>query len=377
MTVIATTATRSSKGQLADSAKAPKARNEVRAAPAAFPEPPVKLLRDPIPKPPKKKRSTGKVRLVLDHGESTEVTGIVYGLEHRVVAPTYRMSVFLDSYNRRIKVLDYKAEDYGAMVLKLRFLAEANKFDKIWITANERDWGEFLKHGYVLEGILRYHNRGRDSYFVSKFRSQRRMHSKGLMKEILLVEEVLARQTRGGPKPLPPGYTLDFARERDVDGMLKLYRQVFKTYPSPLTYRDYLLSILQRDAIFRVIRREGVPVAAASAELDPKRHAAELTDCATHSDERGKGLIGIILNALENDLRHRRYRCAFTLARAQSYGMNAAFHSLGYEFNGRLVNNCDIYGAYEDMNIWVKDLRPHKRAKGKARPKCAAAKPKQ
>ena len=88
MKVIATTATVGSKGQLAESAKAPKARNEVRAATAAFTEPPVKLQRDPIPKPPKKKRSTGRVRLVLDHGESTEVTGIVYGLEHRVLAPT-------------------------------------------------------------------------------------------------------------------------------------------------------------------------------------------------------------------------------------------------------------------------------------------------
>ncbi|MGI5862285.1 MAG: putative beta-lysine N-acetyltransferase [Myxococcales bacterium] len=376
MTVIAKAATGRTQGAVSQPAKAPTARNEVRAAPAAFPEPPVKLQRDPIPKPPKRKRSTGRVRLVLDHGESTEVTGIVYGLEHQVVAPTYRMRVFLDSYNRRIKVLDYKAEDYGAMGLKLRFLAEANKFDKIWITASEKDWGEFLKQGYVLEGILRYHNRGRDSYFVSKFRSQRRMHSKVLVKEILLLEEIMARKMREALRPLPPGYTLDFARERDVDGMLKLYRQVFKTYPSPLTYREYLLSILQRDAIFRIIRRDGVPVAAASAELDPKRQAAELTDCATHSDERGKGLICVILSALENDLRHRGYRCAFTLARAQSYGMNAAFHSLGYEFNGRLVNNCDIYGAYEDMNVWVKDLRPRKRAKGKAGSKPSATKSK-
>ncbi len=42
--------------------------------------------------------------------------------------------------------------------------------------------------------------------------------------------------------------------------------------------------------------------------------------------------------------------------------MNNVFHRLGYEFNGRLVNNCDIFGAYEDMNIWVKDLRSTRRA---------------
>ena len=44
------------------------------------------------------------------------------------------------------------------------------------------------------------------------------------------------------------------------------------------------------------------------------------------------------------------------MARARSYGMNAVFHGMGYEFMGRLVNNCDIFGAYEDMNIWVRRL---------------------
>ena len=31
-------------------------------------------------------------------------------------------------------------------------------------------------------------------------------------------------------------------------------------------------------------------------------------------------------------------------------------YGLGYEYSGRLVNNCDIYGQFEDMNIWVKLL---------------------
>lgn len=70
--------------------------------------------------------------------------------------------------------------------------------------------------------------------------------------------------------------------------------------------------------------------------------------------------MSILLAALETDLRRLNYVCAYTLARAPSYGMNAAFHSLGYEFNGRMINNCDIYGDFEDMNLWVKDLRPAK-----------------
>lgn len=327
---------------------------------------------DDIPRPLRRVRPTGRVQLVLDEGETTEALGIVYGLEHTIRRPGYRVKMFLDSYNRRIKVLDYRADDYPAMMLKLRFLAKANRFDKIWIKATERDWIEFLKFGYVLEGVLQYYNRGRPAYLVSKFRSQKRLQSKHLMKETLLIEEILNRP-RGEPRPLARGYTLDYAREKDVDGMLALYQQVFKTYPSPLKYREYLRAVLHRDAIFRVIRRGDRVLSVASAELDRGHQAAELTDCATHPDERGKGLMGAILHALEGDLRRRGYRCAYTMARARSYGMNAAFHALGYEFNGRMVNNCDIYGSFEDMNLWVKNLRARpaerkKAVRGKGRP---------
>lgn len=310
------------------------------------------------PKPIRRERQLGKVRLILDEGESTEVLGIVYGLAHEIRRPGFRMHVFLDHYNRRLKVLDYRASSYSAMVEKLEFLAEANRFDKIWLQARRQDWDKFLRHGYVLEGLLKYVDRGKTAYMVSKFRSQRRLRSPNLLRETELIESITKREPRQQSYSLRSGYILDFAREADVDGMLALYRRVFETYPSPLTYREYLLSVLHRDAIFRVVRNpEGEVVAAASAELDPKRLSAELTDCATHPNERGNGLMGTLLHALEQDLKRQAYRCAYTLARAPSPGMNAAFHSLGYEYSGRLINNCDIYGDFEDMNLWAKDLR--------------------
>lgn len=323
------------------------------------------LRQDDLPRPIRsQKRSMGRVRLVLDEGQTTDVLGICYGLEHQITEPGYTARLFLDYYNKRIKVLSYKARDYRAMVMKLRFLAEANRFDKLWVTASKDDWEQFLRYGYVLEGLLKYANRGRTAYMMSKFRSQKRLHSPDLMQETLLIEEIMDRSRREAPRNLPPGYVLDFAREEDVDGMLALYRRVFKTYPSPLTYREYLVAILHRDALFRVIRDPaGRVVSVSSAELNTTHRSAELTDCATHPDERGKGLMSVILHALESDLRKAGYFCAYTLARARSYGMNAAFHALGYEFNGRMINNCDIYGAFEDMNLWVKNLKAAKPGK--------------
>ena len=52
--------------------------------------------------------------------------GVVLGLEHVIQGPGYRATLFLDHYNRRIKILDYTAEDLEALILKVRFLSVAN-----------------------------------------------------------------------------------------------------------------------------------------------------------------------------------------------------------------------------------------------------------
>ncbi|MEO7164723.1 MAG: GNAT family N-acetyltransferase, partial [Bdellovibrionia bacterium] len=96
--------------------------------------------------------------------------------------------------------------------------------------------------------------------------------------------------------------------------------------------------------------------AVASAELHPEQRNAELTDCATHPDSRGLGLMSQILSLLEEELIQRNYISSYSMARARSFGMNNVFFRLKYEFTGRMVNNCDIFGCYEDMNVWVKRL---------------------
>ena len=47
---------------------------------------------------------------------------------------------------------------------------------------------------------------------------------------------------------------------------------------------------------------------------------------------------------------------AYTIARAISPGMNITFARLGYHYGGRLVNNTQISGGLESMNIWYKSL---------------------
>ena len=68
-----------------------------------------------------------------------------------------------------------------------------------------------------------------------------------------------------------------------------------------------------------------------------------------------------LLIKLEEELQERSIFCSYTIARSL-FGMNAAFHQLGYTYTGRLANNCYIFDKLEDMNIWVKDLSSYSKA---------------
>lgn len=319
-------------------------------------EPKKQLVEDVKPVPVKERAPLGVVELTLSPGQTVRAHGVVYGIEHRIAGDDYEVLVLLDQYNQRIKALDYDAKNYEGMLLALRWIAEANGFDKLTFMARRRDFQEFLKFGYVLEAVIRHYHAGEDAFVVSKFRSQERLTSLSLMEEILLVERILAEPSDHPPQPMPEGHAIRFAGHDDIPALIELYQSIFETYPSPLMHSSYLETILQRESIFAVATFGGEIVAAASAELHRSARSAEMTDCATRPSARGLGLMSHLLSFLESELHRREYSCAFTMARARSFGMNRCFYRLGYTFMGRLVNNCDIFGTYEDMNIWVKPI---------------------
>jgi len=59
---------------------------------------------------------------------------------------------------------------------------------------------------------------------------------------------------------------------------------------------------------------------------------------------------------MENEVRAKGIKTAYTIARAASAGMNVTFAKGGYHFGGRLINNTNISGRIESMNVWFKSL---------------------
>ena len=56
------------------------------------------------------------------------------------------------------------------------------------------------------------------------------------------------------------------------------------------------------------------------------------------------------------EMKDKDIKMAYTIARAVSYGMNITFCKRGYTFAGTLINNTNISGGIENMNVWYKAL---------------------
>jgi putative beta-lysine N-acetyltransferase len=144
--------------------------------------------------------------------------------------------------------------------------------------------------------------------------------------------------------------------------MAPLYGQVFATYPFPIAEPDFLAETMASHVTYFGVWSDGEPVALSSAETDRDARNVEMTDFATLPEQRGNGYARMLLARMQTTMRNEGIRTAYTIARAISPGMNITFARQGYRFGGCLVNNTNICGKIESMNIWYRPLMEAPRA---------------
>jgi len=142
----------------------------------------------------------------------------------------------------------------------------------------------------------------------------------------------------------------------DARAMASLYGRTFSTYPFPINDPEYIVEAMAANVTYSGIWHQGEPLALSAAERDRENSAVEMTDFVVAPTARGRGLAWSLLEHMENTMRAEGIRTAFTIARAESYGMNITFARQGYAYGGRLVNNTSICGRIESMNVWHKTL---------------------
>lgn len=264
----------------------------------------------------------------------------------------------IDQQNRRVKLHRYEQTQISEWNKRLQELAIESDATKLIVYGKKEDIPAWQAEGYTLEGTIDGFFHGQTAHMLTRYLTKERATSVApeLAEEILALS--LAKAGKAEGKVLPDGYFLREATEADAEELASLYALVFATYPTPMDDPHYIRKTMQEGTVYFVVEYDGAIACAASAEVTERMGSAEMTDCATHPNHGGKGLLQPLFIALEHRMEEAGIYYLYTLTRAQSAGMNVTAAKMGYEYRGRLINNCTIFSGYEDMNIWVKPLRP-------------------
>lgn len=272
-------------------------------------------------------------------------------------AASYKCRITRDDYSKRVRVDDY----YGDVQEVVKFAvmkAEQWKCEKLIMKVRNEDLSIFIEKDFILEAMVDKYFSGNTMYFMCKYFSAERRKSGTWVEENKILASVVenAALKNNVEKPLPSQLQLKVCDASDSSSLALLYDVVFKVYPVPMNDKDYVKKSIESGNVFLAFYDGEKAISAVCGEVNRHYHNAEITDCATLPEYRQYGLMQKLLRELENELYRNHIFCLYSIARARSYGMNAAFSRLQYKYRGRLVNNCIIFEGMEDMNVWVKLL---------------------
>ncbi len=259
--------------------------------------------------------------------------------------------------NDRIYLMKTCKEDIQKIIPKLDELARIHGYTKIFVKVPSYAKESFIKHSYQTEArVPKFYNGLQDAIFMAKYLSENRKtkKEKKTIKDVL--ETALSKDTMKNMFSLDKRYHYRKATPEDSDEMSKVYEQVFDTYPFPIHDPSFIRQTMKENVDYFGIWHKDKIVALASCEMDLKGYNVEMTDFATLPNYRGNKFALYLLNKMEQAMKRKGIKTAYTIARAVSYGMNSTFSKLGYTFSGTLIKNTNISGSLETMNVWYKPI---------------------
>jgi beta-lysine N6-acetyltransferase len=262
-------------------------------------------------------------------------------------------------FNNRIYLLKLDREDDGEIISTLEQLAFHKGYSKIFCKIHPGVLPSFLINGYAIEAFIpRFFEGKTDCLIVSKFFDEER--GRPPVEELKLFSEWLKKGENSDPKSIINNslqYKLCNLGINDVISITELFKKVFETYPFPVHDPDYILKTMREaKAKYFGIRDGDKLIAVSTAEVDIKSENAEMTDFAVLPEYRGAGIAYRLLHVMEEDIKADDIKTVYTIARLREPGMNITFIRAGYKYSGTLVNNTNIGGEIDSMNIFYKHL---------------------
>ncbi|WP_320172287.1 putative beta-lysine N-acetyltransferase [Maridesulfovibrio sp.] len=275
-------------------------------------------------------------------------------MSHDSVFLLGRSCVQCGPFNDRIYLMSLFPEDGPGIVDELFDMAASRDLSKIFAKVPRSLASPFVADGFEMEAEVPGMYPGEDGVFMSFYRRQWRKELENGEELDKVLAFANAKKGKGNVSTLPSFLSLRSLGPADAAALAGLYGRIFDTYPFPVDDPEFLRMEMAGNVRFKGVFRDGTLVGAASAEIGPDGHSAEMTDFAVEPSCRNTGIAGELLRALEKDCAEFGINCFYTIARACSYGINSLFSKGGYEFSGQLINNTNIGGSLESMNVWYR-----------------------
>ena len=261
------------------------------------------------------------------------------------------------TFNDRIYLMKLSCRDYPDIVNRLNDLAQYHGYSKIFVKVPESAGSLFRKNDYKVEArIPSFYNGKETGLFFGKFLQKNRQNSSDRETMRFVLKTAEEKSTLADPPTLPEPMRWRICRPDDAEEMAEAYRRIFETYPFPIRDPDYLRETMADNVVYFAVECEGKIVSLASSDMYKEDGHAEMTDFATLPEYRRNGLATFLLSVMEEEMRKQGLKLSYTIARAISYGMNITFSRMGYQYSGTLLNNTNISGRLESMNVWHKFL---------------------
>ncbi len=254
----------------------------------------------------------------------------------------------------RIYIMHLNPNDLPDLLNEVLQLTMNNQYSKVFAKVPASCSMDFRAQGFQIEAFIPDMTKEKeDVMFMSLFTSQERAQIDeepwDVFEDILMHKEI---------KPFVPEIQHKIKKliPEDTEQLAGLYKNTFDSYPFPIFDPAYLRQTMQENIVYYGIYKDDQLIAAASSEKDEKWKAVEMTDFAVSMQHRGMKLANYLLHHMEKEMKNEGFHCLFTIARLHEPAMNITFMKSGYKYSGTLVNNTNIAGKIESMNILYKNL---------------------
>ncbi len=261
-------------------------------------------------------------------------------------------------FNDRVYLMKLNQADTDIILKEINLRAQRYGYSKLFCKIPKRIAASFLADGYILEGYIpNFYNGREDAFFMSKFLSSNRLlniHTQQLQEFNQLLAQTVLTQKKG--PTVPTDYKIRKLGKKDIPQMTAIYADIFKSYPFPIHDPAYISETMDENVHYFGAFKGDTLGALASSEVNVESQNAEMTDFATHKAHTGNHLSCLLLDTMEEEMRQQGIKTLYTIARLNSIPMNKTFLRSGYEYSGTLLNNTNIAGEIESMNLYYKQI---------------------